>query len=205
MSHLHFTRRHMLAVGVATGLAAGIAPHTALARKLDYMLDATQSEVSFAFLLSGVRQRGTMPVQRADIQVNPLDLAASTVDVELNVAKARTGLIFATQAMTGPDVLHAKQHPTIRFKSRKVTLGKGGRISNGATIAGDVSIRDVVRPLTLQASLFRKPGSAPDDLSELIVNLTGSVQRSQFGAGGYADLVDDEVTLDIRAVIRVTE
>ena len=194
------TRRRMIALG----LAAGLMPGRGAARSVAYRLDEAQSQVGFAFNLSGLRQNGTMPVRLADIHIDPNNLIRSEVDVSLDVSKAKTVLGFATRAMTGPDVLHAAAFPTIRFRSRSVTLGADQRISNGATITGDVTIRDVTAPLTLQADIFRPQGSAPDDLSQLTVNLKGSVSRSQFGAGGYADLVADEVMLDIRAVIGVT-
>ena len=40
---------------------------------------------------------------------------------------------------------------------------------------------------------------------ELTVRLKGSVSRKDFGATGFADMVGDEVTLDIRAHIRLTD
>ncbi|MGR3616559.1 MAG: YceI family protein [Paracoccaceae bacterium] len=194
------SRRTMMAMT----LAASLWPATGQTAPQPYRLDMQGSSVGFIFHLSGIQQAGVMPVQNADIMVDPQNLIRSTVDVELDVTQARTGLVFATQAMTGPDVLDAKHHPTIRFRSRSVTLGPEGRISNGATITGDVTIRGTTRPITLQAAIYRKSGSAPDDLSELTVDLNGTIQRSDFGASGYPDLVAEDVTLNIRAVIQAT-
>ena len=99
-------------------------------------------------------------------------------------------------------MLGVDEFPRIRFKSRRVQLGPDGRISGGAKITGDLTLRDITRPITLDAALYRAPGSAVDDLERLSAQLTGSLSRAAFGATGYAQLVADTVTLDIRAKIR---
>jgi polyisoprenoid-binding protein YceI len=81
-------------------------------------------------------------------------------------------------------------------------LGAQGRISEGASIEGQLTLRGVTRPLDLDAVLSRPAGSAPDDLSVLTIRLTGRLSRSAFGATGYPQMVADEVELDIRAEIR---
>lgn len=193
---IHLTRRS------AVLALASLAWHpAAAATRTRYKLDAKASKVGFNFSLSGISQTGSMPVQSAEISVDPDNLAASTVDVTLQVAKAHTSLIFATQALIGPDVLDAAQFPTIQFVSDKVQLAQDGRLSGGATIAGRLTMRGVTHPVTLGANLFRPPNSAANDLSKLMVELSGQVSRSAFGAIGYPDLVDDTVGLDITAVI----
>ena len=169
-----------------------------------YTLNEGDSNVGFSFVMGGGAQKGTMPVQSAEIIIDPENLAASHVDVSVSVAGARTGFIFATQAMIGPDVLDATHFPTIRFVSRAVQLAPDGRLSGGARITGDLTLRGITQPVTLQANLYRQRGSAINDLSSLTVQLTGQVSRSAFGAVGYPDLVADLVGLDITAVIRAS-
>ncbi|MDK3073880.1 YceI family protein [Sedimentitalea sp. JM2-8] len=177
----------------------------AAAERTRYLLDAAASSVAFRFSLNGLPQSGSMPVKQADVQIDTRNLANSRVDVWLDVARASTGLVFATQAMIGRDVLDAARFPFIRFRSRSVRLAPDGRLSGGAEIAGDLTLRDVTRPIALNAGLYRPPGSAPDDLRSLTVLLDGQISRSAFGAAGFADLVGDAVTLDIKAVIRAAE
>jgi len=174
---------------------------SALATATQYTLNEGGSSVGFSFILGGGAQKGIMPVQSAKIIVDPENLAASQVDVSVRVAGARTGLIFATQALIGPDVLNAAKYPTIRFVSRKVKLAADGRLSGGARITGDLTLRGITRPVTLQANLYRQRDTAANDLDNLTVQLTGQVSRSAFGAVGYPELVADMVGLDITAVI----
>mgnify|MGYP003681888048 CR=1 FL=1 len=144
-----------------------------------------------------------MQVATAEILVDPANLAASRVDISLDVDSVRTPLPFARQALIGPDMLDVGQFPTVRFTSTKVRLAADGRLSGGATISGNLTVHGVTRQVTLDAGLFRAKGSAPDDLSLLTVQLSGQLSRSAFGASGYGDLVGDPVDLNIVAIIRV--
>ena len=184
-------------------LTAGFLPAVLAAAPTRYQLDAKASRVGFSFVLGGTAQKGTMPVRKAVVLVDPENLAASRVDIVVDATAVRTPLPFARTALIGPDVLDVARYPTIRFVSTRVTLAADGRLSGGATITGKLTMRGVTRPVTLDASLFREPGSAPDDLSNLRVQLQGQISRSDFGATGFGDLVADGVGLNILAVIRV--
>jgi polyisoprenoid-binding protein YceI len=167
-----------------------------------YVLVPKGTSVDFTFDLSGLAQTGTMPIHSADIRIDLSDLTNSRVNVTLNAAEARTKLPFARNAMLGASVLDVAQFPTIHFVSTRVQLGEGGRISRGAKITGNLTLRGVTKPITLQADLFRPSGSASDNLDMLSIRLTGGLNRHDFGASGYDDLVQDTVGLDIRAEIK---
>ena len=177
----------------------------ALARPTRYELDAEASRVGFTYTLSGATQTGEMPITRADLVIDPNNLGASTADVIVNPARARTGFFFATEALKSDTVLATDLYPDIRFVSTAVELAPSGRLSDGAALIGDLTVRDVTRPVRLDAQLFRPPGTAPDDLSVLTIELSGSMSRSNFGATGYSELVADAVGIDIRAVIRAVD
>jgi len=196
----NLTRRVVLAGIVALPLT-----RAAQAAYSVYELVPNGTSVDFTFDLSGLAQSGTMPIESADIQIDLSDLTNSRVSVTLNAAEARTKLPFARKAMLSETVLNVEEFPTIQFVSTKVTLGDGGRISRGATITGDLTLRGVTRPITLQADLFRPPGSTADNLDMLSIRLTGALNRHDFNASGYPDLVQDTVGLDIQAEIKRAE
>jgi polyisoprenoid-binding protein YceI len=186
-------------------LAFVLTAPSVMAEPTRYELDKTASQVGFIYSLSGADQKGTMPVASAVLMIDPDNLATSAVDVYLDVQNARTGLIFATDALKSPSVLDANQFPTLHFVSTTIRLGANGRLSEGAEIDGNVTLRGVTRPITLQAGLFRLQGSAIDDLSHLTVRLTGSINRAEFGANGFGELVGDSVRLDIVAHIKAQQ
>ena len=68
-------------------------------------------------------------------------------------------------------------------------------------MTGLVTIRGVQQPMVLDAQIYRQKGTAAGDLSHLSIRLVGAVKRSDFGADGWADMVGDEVRLDILARI----
>ena len=172
---------------------------SAVAAPLDYRLETSKSEVGFVFTLNKAEARGRMPVRSAKIIIDPEALTRSSVDVTVDAARARTGFFFATEAMKAASVLNTRAHPTIRFRSTRIRLNGAGRLQDGAKIDGELTIRGVTRPVTLNAALFRQAGTEAGDLSKLSFRLSGVVDRMDFNVAGYPDLVDEDVKLEILA------
>ncbi len=164
-----------------------------------YRLIPDASQVEFFYQLEGQNARGVMPISAADLVIDVENIAASQIAVTLNPGQARAGFVFATQAMKGAQVLDAARHPQIRFRAGRIT----GSI-HGATIAGDVTIRGVRRPIVMRARLYRQRGTAAGDLDRLSVLLTGRLNRHAFGASGFPQMVAPTIELRILArMIRV--
>lgn len=168
----------------------------AQAKPAQYLLDQTASTVGFQVDLGQSPLKGQMPVAKAELTLDFVHAAASRVRVTLDAAGAKMGLPFATEAMKGPQVLDTANFPQIVFESTRLRA-----TGEKATVAGKITIRGVTRPITLEAQLFRPRGSAPGERDHLSIHLTGMVQRSDFGAIGFGDLVGDQVRLDITAHI----
>jgi len=173
-----------------------LAASLATAAPLPYRLDTTRSTVAFTYDLQGRTTEGRMPVKSADIRIDLHEIGRSTVSVTLDARRARAGFIFATRAMKGPDILDTARHPEIRFRSTRIR----GSLS-AATVTGDLTLRGITRPVTLAAGLYRQRGTAPDDLDQLTVLMTGRISRSAFGATGFAGMVGDAISLRIIARI----
>lgn len=167
-----------------------------MADPVRYVLDAGASQVEFTFDADGLAIRGRVPVRQADVLVDFDDLRRSSVDVRLDVAQATTNVPFATEAMKGASVLAASQHPVARFVSQRVTpQGQGARLE------GALTLRGVTRPVTLDGAIFRKRGSAAGDHSSLVLLFEGAVNRHDFGASGFPQLVGDRVALRVLVAI----
>lgn len=188
---MRIARRPFLACALAATL-----PLPAMAAARRYTLDAARSNVRFEADFGQDRIDGDIPVSAADLTLDFGNVANSRVDVRLNAAGATASFPFAAQALKGPKVLDVASYPEIAFRSTSVR--KNGK---GALVSGDITIRGVTRPITFDAAIWRQQGSAEGDLSHLTIRLVGSVKRSAFGAGGWSDMVSDEVRLDILARI----
>jgi polyisoprenoid-binding protein YceI len=161
-----------------------------------YSLDPAQSNVAFETDFGPDIITGSIPLNSADLTLDFDQVSNCTIAVELDVAGAEASFPFAAQALKGPKVLDAKAHPKMTFQSTAVKA-----TGEGASVAGNLTIRGVTRPVTLRAEIFRQKGTEAGDRSRLTVRLTGKVNRSEFGATGWSDMVSDEVRIIITARI----
>lgn len=178
-----------LLLGAALALPAAAAP-------VPYDLQPDQSTVGFETDFGPDRITGAMPVKSAKLVLDFDQVKNCVIDVALDVSHANASFPFAAQAMKGPKVLDSAAYPEMTFRSTAVQ-----RAGDGATVDGALTIRGVTRPVTLAAAIFRQQGRAEGDLSHLTVRLTGKVNRSDYGATGWNDMVGDEVRLVITARI----
>ena len=123
----------------AMGLSAFAAP--ALTAPTSYRLGGTGARITYMSPLGGNPIKGIVPVDRANLAVDPGDLIASTANVTAYPCGAETGLIFSIQAMKSASVLGADSFLLARFQPARVILDPGGRISNGAVIEGRLTLR----------------------------------------------------------------
>ena len=179
-----------LTLTLATATVAVASPH-------DYVLQAQASTVRFEADFGPDKITGRFPITRADVRLDFQNLAASTVAVTLDVTGADASFPFAAQALKGPKMLDAQAFPTITFASTSVRP-----TGSEADVTGNITIHGITRPTILHAALYRQQGSAPGDLTLLTIRLTGAVQRSDFGAIGWSDMVGDQVRMDILAQIQ---
>lgn len=176
--------------------ALGAMPQMLVAKPVQYLLQADQSSVAFDVTFGPDKITGSLPINSADLVLDFQTLANSTFQVDLDVTGAKASFPFAAQAMRGPKVLDAKTYPNLTFHSRHVK-----RDGDGATVTGDITIKGVSKPIVLRATLFRQAGQPEGDLSALTVHLAGTLNRQDFGADGWADMVGPMVNIDITAQI----
>jgi polyisoprenoid-binding protein YceI len=177
-------------------LATLILVNPAVAATIAYALDRDNSTVAFETDFGPDIITGTIPLNSADLTLDFEQVKNCTISVDLDVSGAQASFPFAAQALKGPKVLDAKNHPRMVFESTAVKAA-----GDGAAVTGNLTIRGVTRPVTLRAEIYRQKGSEAGDLSRLTVRLTGKVKRSEFGATGWSDMVSDEVRIVITARI----
>lgn len=163
-----------------------------------YLLEPEGSTVGFVYELNGAPIRGQIPVLETELLLDFDDVRRSRVAVLVDARQARAGVIFATEAMKGATVLDVEKYPEIVFRATGFQ-----QTADGARVTGDLTIRGVTQPVTLNGRLFRGVGSDEGDFSRLTVRLTGVISRKAFGADGFPKLVGDLIALDIIAALAV--
>jgi polyisoprenoid-binding protein YceI len=145
----------------------GITPGT-------HTIDATHTNVEFAvkhLMISTVKGRfgdvsGTVTVPATGEPV---------VDVTINAASIDTRMDARDNHLRSADFFDVEKYPTLRFVSKKATP-----TDDGYTLVGDLTIKDVTRPVTLTVS---EEGSAVDPWgnSKSGFSATGKINRNDFG------------------------
>jgi polyisoprenoid-binding protein YceI len=164
-----------------------------------WQIDPAHSQLEFKvrhMMLSNVRGRFENFTGSVDFdENNPLDF---TVDVEIDATSIYTRESQRDGHLKSPDFLMTEQYPTIRFKSTNVE-----KLSeNTFRMTGDLTIRDVTRPVVLEGE-YNGIATAPWGSTSAGFEASGTINRKDWGlvwnhtleAGGV--LVGEEVKITI--------
>ncbi len=162
-------------------------------------IDTVHSNVDFIvrhMMVTNVR--GTFDEVSGTIEFDPENPAATTVDVSVNVASVNTGAADRDNHLRSADFFEVEKFPAMTFKSTGVEITS----DTTATMTGDLTIRDVTRPVTLQVE-YLGTGSSPFGDVRAGFEATGKINREDFGltwnqaleAGGV--LVGQDVKLQL--------
>lgn len=179
-------------------LVAGIAH----ADSVEWKLDLSHTSVGFSvphLVVSSVD--GRFKEATAKVNLDDADITKSQVSVEINTASIDTGDQKRDDHLKSADFFDAKKFPKLTFKSTKIV--KAGAAYK---LTGDLTIRDVTKSVTLDASLSA-PVKTPWGNQARAAKLTGKIKRADFGlkwnkaleTGGV--VVGEEVTIDVKAEV----
>lgn len=121
------------------------------------------------------------PTISGDIDFDEADVGSARASIDLAAADATTGVAVVDALIRGPDYLGTDKFPQITFQ-----LDRLAQVSKTeANISGRVTLRGVTRPMTFRATVFRfGPDKNDDARFEAGFDLTGSIDRTQFGSTG---------------------
>lgn len=183
----------MVIVIAALVLAGGFAPAAAEPRR--YTLDP--DHLTIAFLVTHVGFAKTLGIFREAEGSFVFDEdapAVSEIDVVIAAASVDTGHRARDEHLRSDQFLDAKRHPEITFRG---TAARQTGPRTG-TVSGDLTIRGVTRPVTLDVK-WNKSGRYPfgDEHYAVGISARTTVARSDFGMT-YAlegGLVGDQVEI----------
>ncbi|MCK9485186.1 MAG: YceI family protein [Dehalococcoidia bacterium] len=142
-----------------------------------WTLDHTHAEVGFSakhMMVATVKGRFT-DVQ-ADIKIDEEQPQASTVAARVATASLTTGNEERDTHLKSPDFLNVEEFPELVFQSTSVRrIGE-----DELELAGDLTIRDVTRPVVLKGE-FTGPIASPWGDRRAGFSLTGEFDREDFG------------------------
>ena len=166
---------------------------------MTWNLDPAHSSIQFAvkhMVISTVR--GSFNEFAIDAEIAETDLARSRATVRIAAASLSTGNNDRDAHLRSGDFFDAENHPELVFVTRAIEP-RGG---DDYRISGDLTIRGVTRPVTLDGEI-QGPVKDPWGGTRFGLSASGKISRKEFGldwnavleAGGL--LVGDEVKLSI--------
>jgi polyisoprenoid-binding protein YceI len=176
------------------GILALAAP-LATAQTSTWVSDPAHSEVDFSIThLSVSKVHGRFGKVAATIAYNETDVTKSTVTATIGVDTVDTGEDKRNAHLKSPDFFDVASFPTATFTSTSVAKS-GGKL----TIAGNLTLHGVTKPVVLEAEGPTGPVPGMDHKPHAGFSATTTLSRSAFGIGANfpAVMVGDEVKLDV--------
>jgi len=127
------------------------------------------------------------------IVYNADDAAASSVEVTLPVSGISALAADFHDHLSSADWFDAAKFPTATFKSSSVQVAG----TNKFTVAGDLTVKGVTKPVTLDVTLNGAGEHPMRKVPAVGFDATTTLKRSDFGLGGFAPAVSDEVKVHI--------
>jgi polyisoprenoid-binding protein YceI len=187
-----------------TTSTATVAPRTSA--QVRYAVDPSHAAAHFKVRhLMVASVRGELGPISGEASIDPNDLTRSSVAVTIDATKIDTRNADRDAHLRSADFLDVANHPTIGFRSTAVRAKGAGELE----VDGDLTIRGVTRPVTLEVELS-------DEIKDPWGNLkrgasaTARIDRKDFGltwnaaleTGGVvvADRVDISIELELSRV-----
>jgi polyisoprenoid-binding protein YceI len=143
----------------------------------DWEIDAVHSNVTFTaryMMLSKVRGRFGSYAGTIHVGEIPED---SSVEVTIEAASIDTNNAMRDDHLRSPDFLDVERYPTLAFRSTKVER-TGDTLLR---VSGDLTIRDVTRPIVLEVEYDGYERRDLLDRSRIAFTATTEIDREEFG------------------------
>lgn len=160
-----------------------------------YSVDSGHTQVLFTLLHLGISEYSGQFVQpTGTLTLDPANPAKDKVEIVFPIDKVSTTVAALDAHLKKPEFFDAAKFPEGKFVSTKVTV-----TGKTATIAGDLTLKGVTRPVVLAV---RFVGGGANPMSKKInvgFAATTTIKRSDFGISYGVPMVGDDVRLTINA------
>ena len=188
--------RTALPILLAAELFAAAAPPAHAAR---FEFDQRRTEVRFVYKMAYSTQRGRFTKVSGTLYYDEAAPEKSKISASIAAASLTTGEALVDSELKGAAFFNVEVSPVIAFRS----LAVRPRSATAADISGEITVNGITKPVTLKASL--KPHDDPAlkyDTGARNFIATMRIQRSAFNMTDYQSMVDDDVDIEIDAIVR---
>jgi polyisoprenoid-binding protein YceI len=148
--------------------AASAAPAT-------YSVDPGKSTLEFAFVQAGAQNKGRFPKFAVKFNFDSDSLAASLLDVTVDIPALDTGDKERDDTLRDTDLFNVTKFPQAHFAATQINKAAAGYVA-----AGTFTLRGVTRPLTVQFTV-----RSATEQGRRVLYMAGKtlIKRLDFGVG----------------------
>ncbi|HVY80972.1 MAG TPA: YceI family protein [Steroidobacteraceae bacterium] len=185
------SRTALRAASFAMLMSAALAVFAAATAPVHYTLDPARSLLRFTFMQAGASNTGRFRNFTADIRFANDNLAASKIDVTVDINSLDTGDTERDDTLRSPDLFDVKKYPQARFVATRFTSTGAGRYD----ALGKLTIRNVTTDLKLPITFQTKT-----EQGQSVGYLTGrvTIKRLDYGVGQGEWKATDQVPDDVQ-------
>ena len=187
--------RTALAVLLVANFIAAAPP--AHARRFEF--DQRRTEVRFVYKMAYSTQRGRFTKVSGTLDYDEAAPEKAKINASIAAASLTTGEALVDNELKGAAFFNVTASPVVAFKS----LAVSPRSATQADVTGEITINGITKPVTLNVSL--KPHDDPAlkwDVGAHEFIGTTRILRSAFNMTDYQSMVDDEIDIEIAAIVR---
>jgi polyisoprenoid-binding protein YceI len=178
---------------MAAAAAALLATGAALAANATWKVDPVHSSASFTAVHLGIsRVTGSIPITSASVVIPDGSNVPTSITASLDPSGVDTRNSQRDEDLRSPHFFDVKANPAITFTSTSITATDDKHI----TIAGNLTLHGVTKPVTLAASYL---GRGPGMRGELRVayTATATIDRTQWGMTYGNPIVSNDIDLNL--------
>lgn len=164
-----------------------------------WTIDPSHSEVAFTVRHLMSKVRGTFGEFSGTITTGSADPADAAVEADVKVASIDTRDAKRDAHIRTSEILGADEFPTFSFRSTKVTGD-----ADGYQIHGDLTIKDVTKPVVFDAEFQGVINPDPFGLVRMGAEGTTTISKKEFGVDFNIPLQGDAVMLGDKIKIEVS-
>ncbi len=190
------SRRTALSVVLVTVLIA-VAASPARAGRFEF--DPRRTEVRFVYKMAYSTQRGRFTKVSGTLDYDDAAPEKTKVSASIAAASLTTGEALVDNELKGAAFFNVAASPVIAFKSLTVRPHS----ATAADVSGEITVNGITKPVTLSVNL--KPHDDPalkHDAGARQFIATTRIQRSAFNMTDYQSMVDDDIDIEIAAIVR---
>ncbi len=192
LASVQITLGVLLAAQFATAAAAPV-------RAERFEFDQRRTEVRFTYKMAYSTQRGRFTKVSGTLYYDEAAPEKSKITASIATASLTTGEALVDNELKGAAFFNVGVQPVISFKS----LAVRPKSATVADVSGEITVNGITKPVTLKVSL--KPHDDPalkHDAGAREFIATTRIQRSAFNMTDYQSMVDDDIDLEIAAIVR---